>query len=368
MQQHPIPQNISAYQFRLVGDMTLKQFLEILGGIAVAALFYYTNLVGPIKWALMIFSVLTGLALAFMPIEERPLDQWFLAFIRTIYAPTLFIWKKTSSPPKYLTHTAKSAPLPADTQAMIEASVKRKKAGLSTFLMTLPQVKAIGALEQSENSSLQSIMNLFSNPAPLPPKPPTSTFSDTLPITFNPINTTITPAPETPSPPQPKSEPLPPLIPRMSDVPVVTPIHIQPTAHPSFIPITTPTPTAPTTGHPQPQKTLTPMIAKPSPAIPATHSQQLPFPSRPITPNTVVGMVLDKTGKIVDNAIIEIRDKNNQPVRATKTNKLGQFFSTTPLKNGPYELEVESPGHTYSLIKLKLDGTILDPLKITTKD
>jgi len=42
MEQHPIPQNITGYQFRLVGDMTLKQFAMLAGGIIVALLFYYS--------------------------------------------------------------------------------------------------------------------------------------------------------------------------------------------------------------------------------------------------------------------------------------------------------------------------------------
>jgi hypothetical protein len=75
-------------------------------------------------------------------------------------------------------------------------------------------------------------------------------------------------------------------------------------------------------------------------------------------------MVLDKEGKIIDNAIIEVRDKNGTPVRATKTNRLGQFFSTTPLKNGVYEVEIETPNHTFDIIKLKLVGKTVDPLKI----
>ena len=33
METHPVPQNISSYEFRLVGDMTLKQFLYLAGGI-----------------------------------------------------------------------------------------------------------------------------------------------------------------------------------------------------------------------------------------------------------------------------------------------------------------------------------------------
>jgi hypothetical protein len=74
-------------------------------------------------------------------------------------------------------------------------------------------------------------------------------------------------------------------------------------------------------------------------------------------------MVLDQAGKIVDNAIVEVRDQNHLPIRATKTNKLGQFFSTTPLKNGTYELEVEKAGLTFPLLTLEAQGKHIPPLK-----
>jgi len=36
--EHPIPQQISAYQFRLVGDMTIKQFFQVAAGALIALL------------------------------------------------------------------------------------------------------------------------------------------------------------------------------------------------------------------------------------------------------------------------------------------------------------------------------------------
>src|SRR3989344_2644867 len=102
MDQHPIPQNISSYQFRLIGDMTLRQFFLLLGGGVVGYMFYITNLPGIIKWFFIFIAVLMGVAFAFLPLEGRPLDQWLMAFIKTIYAPTRFFWKKDPKLPNYL--------------------------------------------------------------------------------------------------------------------------------------------------------------------------------------------------------------------------------------------------------------------------
>ncbi|MCX6705429.1 MAG: PrgI family protein, partial [Candidatus Woesebacteria bacterium] len=101
MEQHPIPQNVSSYQFKLVGDMTLKQFFQLAGGFLVAFIFYSSPLIGIVKWPFVIVSAILGAAMAFVPLEERPLERWIFAFFRAIYSPTEFFWKKTAAPVKF---------------------------------------------------------------------------------------------------------------------------------------------------------------------------------------------------------------------------------------------------------------------------
>ena len=38
--EHPIPQQISAYHFRLVGDMTLKQFFQVAAGALISLVLF----------------------------------------------------------------------------------------------------------------------------------------------------------------------------------------------------------------------------------------------------------------------------------------------------------------------------------------
>src|SRR3989344_2028881 len=90
MEQHPVPQHISSYEFKLVGDMTLKQFFQLAGGVVISLIIYASPTTPVIKWPLVLFFAGIGAALAFLPIQERPLSVWLLAFIRAVYSPTQY--------------------------------------------------------------------------------------------------------------------------------------------------------------------------------------------------------------------------------------------------------------------------------------
>jgi hypothetical protein len=78
-------------------------------------------------------------------------------------------------------------------------------------------------------------------------------------------------------------------------------------------------------------------------------------------------MVTDLQGKIIDNAIIEIKDKNHKPVRALKTNKLGQFAIATSLKEGQYIIEVDKDGYQFEPVIVQAQGEIIPPVLIKAK-
>jgi len=84
-------------------------------------------------------------------------------------------------------------------------------------------------------------------------------------------------------------------------------------------------------------------------------------------PNIIVGYVHTPNKKIIDGAIIEIRDPQGIPVRALKTNQLGQFQTATPLSNGSYEIELEKEGYTFDIIKVNFEGKTIPPIEIISK-
>jgi len=97
MEQHPVPQPISSYEFKLIGSMTLKQFAKLAACCILALIFYGLPLPFFLKWPGIVFFVLLGLGLAFLPINERPLDVWIISFLRAVFSPTQYIWKKENS-------------------------------------------------------------------------------------------------------------------------------------------------------------------------------------------------------------------------------------------------------------------------------
>ena len=95
MEPHPIPQNITSFEFRLIGDMTLKQFLYLAAGLGTAYLLYATIYFSYpiIILPLIIISILFGVSFAFLPILDMPLDHWIKAFFSATYSPTKGRWQ-----------------------------------------------------------------------------------------------------------------------------------------------------------------------------------------------------------------------------------------------------------------------------------
>ena len=103
MEQHPVPRNISGFQFKLVGDMTMRQFLYLAGGAVIAFLvFKISPFPGIIKWPIVLAAGFGGIAFAFFPVQERPLDKWLAAFIKSINSPTQYLWQKDAVLPDIL--------------------------------------------------------------------------------------------------------------------------------------------------------------------------------------------------------------------------------------------------------------------------
>lgn len=90
----------------------------------------------------------------------------------------------------------------------------------------------------------------------------------------------------------------------------------------------------------------------------------IPMPSIPDVSNLIVGMATSPEGKIVEGAIVEIQDGKGYPVRVLKTNSLGQFKTSTQLADGKYLVITEKEGQNFDRVNIELDGRIVEPIKI----
>ncbi len=296
IEQHPLPQDVTGYRFRLIGDMTLKQFLYLVVAVLVAVIIHNLPLPFFFRYPLEIIFLLLGVGLAFVPIEGRPLDKWIIAFIKSIYSPTQYVWKKQKS-------VAISTPTktPPQTKPSISTPVKTKP--ISPSFPLPPKSSSIPPSPPSSSKTSSK-----PKPAPIPSTPPVK------PVDPTPTSTS------TSLPPRSKTKP----------------VH----------PVSTPTP--------NPKRTS---------STSQTPTTNLPIPFTPTTPNTLVGLTLTPDNHILDAALIEII-LNGLTVRATKSNKLGQFLFAKPLENGLYQIKTEKPGFNFNIYSLKLESNIIKPLKI----
>lgn len=98
MEQHPIPRQITSFEFKLIGFMTLKQFLYL---VIFAPAGYIVFIIFPIPLLNVLLGLgvgFLGIALAFMPINERPLDVWIKNIWKRLNAPTQFTYHKHNEP------------------------------------------------------------------------------------------------------------------------------------------------------------------------------------------------------------------------------------------------------------------------------
>lgn len=91
------------------------------------------------------------------------------------------------------------------------------------------------------------------------------------------------------------------------------------------------------------------------------------LPNTPTTPNVINGIVKDNKGLLMDTVVIIVKDHNGDPVRAFKTNKIGQFAVSTPLPNGTYTLELEKKDFDFDIIEVDVNGGILPPIEIKAR-
>lgn len=408
MEQHAVPQDITGFKFKLVGDMTLKQFGELAAGAVIAYIFYISGLHPLIKWPLVLFFAFLGFALAFLPIEERPLDIWLVNFFRSVYKPTLYIWKKSASsgpnnyfasplsqssnllpPPITVTWPYKSEGLKPEEKIAPKNSSDQEEKKISAKEPGSSDNNPVLSIEDLQRLRDQRLFDLGKANQRIKTPPPHSKLNDIFnppkPNTFITIDdlarrrdeqriadqTKLRELQEQNAKLEKQIEELQRKIQALEgadtsslqaqinnllqekDKLAQDIITLQDKLHGKPVSFPSPPPTSP------------------SPAFPDAHVRVVEKPvvkqaSIALTdvPNVLNGIVTDERNAPLDNVILTVKDKAGNAIRALKTNQLGQFIASTPLPNGTYYLEFERQNYTFETLEVTLDGKVIAPIQI----
>jgi hypothetical protein len=362
-EQHPVPQNISSYQFRLVGDMTIKQFFQLAAGAVIALLIYATPLPAFLKWPFIILFVLGGAAFAFLPIQERPLEEWVQAFFRSIYAPTIYKWSKGTTPPKYFQPES----------PVIQAQQEQMKKETASDAMTKSlQTSGAGFLqnfEDTEKKMLNKFTEVLAHAAETAKvakeqqlqKTTASAQQNQKPQEPSPIITNLSPvvAPTIMEQPKPQTKMAQTKPKQDVMVPITGRVEVEKQGYQPF---------GNQSGFQGQTTDISQTLTQSQVAQNINKPQFSPDaapPMPPTQPNVIVGQIIDANRKIIEGAILEIKDTLNRPLRALKTNKAGHFQIVTPLNNGKYEIIIEKEGYKFNPIEIEITGNIIPPIVIT---
>lgn len=102
MEQHPMPRQITSFEFKLIGFLTLKQFIYLVFFIPLG--FIAFKLITIPLLNILLFAIIGGLgvAFAFVPVNDRPLDVWIKNLSKRLTSPTQYVYHKKNPPVYFL--------------------------------------------------------------------------------------------------------------------------------------------------------------------------------------------------------------------------------------------------------------------------
>jgi len=343
MDNHPIPQDVTHFQFRLIGDMTLKQFGYVAGGV----IFAWVALASPLFFLIKVFlagcCILAAIILAFLPIDGRPSDVMLANFIKAIFSPTQFIYKKTS----YKNMDTKAVPVE------INPVIKSKQTKTTFSLFNKIKDVNFYAKPSVATAALPQVT--------IPKDEPEIKKEEELKKEEQQLTNEISQAQKEPAS-KASSVKLADLEKELQKVLMDKKeledqlLSLQKSAAEKKEQVFTPSNMPEESAH----------VRK----IPKQMGATVGAPLVGDVPNLITGIIKDSRGNVLSNILIEVKDKDGNPVRAFKTNQLGQFQAATPLYNGIYTISFEDPAssHTFDSVEITASGNPLSPLEIISID
>jgi hypothetical protein len=394
MDNHPIPQDITGFEFKLIGDMTIKQFAYIAGGVVIAFVIYILPLLTIIKIPLALCSIGIGAAIAFLPVGGRSMDLMIRNFFKAVFSPTQYVYQKDGAQ-IFTQPQLRLSP----TGSIFDLSQKQ----LKDFLSLLPKSKS--KVDQKETVFFQSV-NQYAASTSTQPSVPSFVAEHAF------ATRAVQPQPavqlkQAPKTDQTASEEASKLILQQTSALLEKQLKEAKAKEAEQAKVD---PKAYLEAHQKVlemqnnlsnmalekqqleaklidlQKKLTdqgkpvysPSMAAPAApsetkfvrSVPQTMQKSVGLPITPEFPNVITGIVKDPRGNPLPNILVEVKDEQGNATRAFKTNALGQFASATPLSNGSFTIEFEDPReqNKFDKVAFKAEGKIILPIEIISVD
>lgn len=349
MENHPIPQDITGFQFKLIGNMTVRQFVYLAIGGIIAALFFFIIPVPKILAIIIsVISLTIGAGIAFVPVDGRPMDTMIVNFIRAIFSPTRYMYEKQGG---NISSTGFQVPVapqasPENMQAQAQTisapppPQSTDSSSLQNAFMAPPTTQASITTPQIQNTQIPTM------PPELHPAP-----------AIEPQNSTQNAPIETFSPAENDAEK------RLREIMAQKEaLEKELEALKNQTPAQSTLPNQPSTPNMPP--------AQPAETIAVASPKLVQSSNAFESPNLIKGIIKDSRGNPLMNILVEITDEEKNPVRAFKTNQNGQFASATSLPNGKYKITFEDPKeeHKFDQLDIEASGAHIEPLQITSID
>ena len=326
MENHPIPQNVTGFQFKLIGDMTVKQFAYLAVGAIIGWIAFALPISSLFSLPVAAICVIIGISLAFIPIAGRPTDVMLTNFIKSLFSPTQYVYKKLDTGSYSFSKTIPQTPSlkqPKTEQAKTDnekgEELEKKEKNLEEKMKEV----------EDKEKKLKERELRTNQPLPQEAHQKLLALEGQLQEMLS------------------QKEQLSKQI-----------LDIQKNLNVQKRNVFTPS-----TAQPIPQ---TPNVRK----IPTGMGKRLGLPTTPTVPNIVTGIVKDPRGNPLSNILVEIKDKEDNPVRAFRTSQLGHFASATPLSSGVYTLMFEDPKkqNKFDAIELNLKNEVVMPIEVISID
>ncbi|MEK7517347.1 MAG: carboxypeptidase-like regulatory domain-containing protein, partial [Patescibacteria group bacterium] len=383
--------------FKLIGDMTVKQFAYLVSGIVLAWVVLQIPVFFLLKFPIAVIFAVLGLSLAYLPVQGRPFDVMISHFVRALISPTQFSYQKIGG----RLYFPSSHSLTQAQKNQQSTPPPRSDDRLKIYLGSLPRSPR-NKLDDREASFLSSLSNLTadSNTSPIlkPKSQPapqilTPVKNNQKPLEVNlsqNIATGMQVKKDINENPKEKAA-------SAGKTPEATNIQeqaqkqaIDSLSHEKISTLESKLQEAMLQKQELTQELLslkqkmekenknvfTPATATPKietqnvKRVPPGMGKNIGLPTAPTIPNLITGIVKDPRGNALPNILVEVKDKDGNPVRAFKTNGLGRFLSATPLLNGVYTIDFEDPKgqNKFDAIEITVKNEIVMPLEVISID